>query len=245
MARPKSNFIGSDVGLVVPKATVTPRGKFNPNARAYPPVEGESFDYAGAFNEVAPFISNAVNSFRTLPGVPTPTLEQTVNPNLVSYDAQRASNARTLRASQRGVNSSFADPQIAAAINAATLDQSINQNNVLTQNEGNTNAQILNQNNQFNSSIRARNTERLNEYKGNQVNRNVAQQELQSANLANFSDKYQTRQRDKAMQTLEEQKLDILPELYKDTGVLERNLYENYLGEYKTKRKGKFGGYIK
>jgi hypothetical protein len=202
-------------------------------------------DWKGGLNATVPYLSNIVNSFRRLPQPNAPLTEDYIDSNLVNFDAQRGEIKNLQSNTNAGLDYRVANPAIRQALKGQTLSAVISGMNNLAEKEGNLNAGIKNQTAQANSVIGARNTERMNNYRSELVSRKMNQQRLDSENFANLSDKYQMNQRDKSLMDLENRKLDILPKLYKDTGVFDRNLVENYIKEkYKSNTK-KFGGKMK
>ncbi len=187
---------------------------------------------ANVAQEIAPFASNTINAFRRLPKVNKPKLQQQLtNPNLVDYSSDINETDRLLRAFDQGTKT--ANPATGNAIRAASLGKFLEQRNQLNQNQKNVNADILNRFQQFNAGIDEGNVNRLNEYKAAKTERGVAQQRLESENIANLSDKFQQRRRDKELMALESRKLDMLPALFKDNKVLERNLLDQMNEERK------------
>ncbi len=183
-------------------------------------------------NSIAPYLSNISNSLRELPKPINPVLESSVNANLVNYGADRNALDQSLRGINVGVDNSTSNTNIARANKVANLSKFLAAKGELTQQENNTNAGIINQNRQFNQGVNARNVERQNEYNNELVNRQLTQQNLNSENLADASTKFQQQQRDNSLMQLENRKLDILPGLYKDTGVLDRSYRKNLEDEH-------------
>lgn len=192
-----------------------------------------------------PYASNIVNATRELPNPIAPPVETAMSPNLVSYDADRTNLDNEFRNFSKETDYRVANPTVAQGIKAAAMARKISGNNQLAQQEGNTNAFIKNQTAQANQGVQSRNIERTREFNDSLVSRRINQNRLQSENLANLSDKIQLENRDKSMFDLEKRKLDVLPTLYKDTGVYDRNYKD--LSEEERKALGfkRFGGKIK
>jgi len=202
------------------------------------------FNFGEGLNKILPFATNISNSFRRLPEPPRPMLEQNLNPELVNFDADRAELDRTFRSFNKGISQSTNNVAQANAAKVGTLGKILEAKGKLSQNERNTNAEIKNQTNRFNSFISGRNVERSNDYNNELFSRTLKEQQLRAENLADVSNKIQLSRRDEDMMDLENRKLGILLATDKDTGTFNRNLYDNYLGELYPKRK-RFGGKLK
>lgn len=213
---------------------------FSTSSTATAPTASKGPGWMGAVADAAPYVSNLINSFRKLPTPYRPVQESYVRSPHVSLAASRNSIERFLRSTQEGNRQSVGNRGVAAANNAAALAQAVEGNNQVNQQEANTNAQIDAQTNYLNSMVGARNAGRSNEYNSSLLNRSLAQQQLKYDNIADLGEKFQLQRRDKALMKLENRKLDILPELYKDTGVYDRNLTS-----YGAREKYPYGGPIK
>lgn len=212
-----------------------------PNSATSPDNTSRGFN-TGKLNDILPFATNIANSFSRLPKPITPVLEQTLNPELVNYNADRAEIDRIFRGTSRGIDESTNNVSQANAAKVANLSKILEAKGRLSQAEQNQNAAIKNQTNQANSAISARNVERTNSFQNELTARRLKQQQLQQANLANASDKIQLAAKDKSLMDLENRKLGILLATDKDTGTFSRNLYDNYLKELYGQKK--YGGSI-
>lgn len=192
-----------------------------------------------AITSIAPYVTNLINSTRRLPAPPTPTLEQTISPDLISTDADKMELEREVRGMNKGIEQSTSNPSLVNSQRVANFGNLLTAKGKLSQFEKNTNAGIKNQTRYFNSSVSARNVERDNQYKNEQIARILAQSNFDASNLADATTKYQQQTRDNSMIDLENRKLDILPRLYEDTGVVNRNLLDLL-----NKEKRKYGGTI-
>lgn len=184
---------------------------------------------AGTANAVMPFISNLANAFRRVPKPRRPQMEQGMPVQYVNYDSDRAELDRQQVGTNQGLQNYSANPSFANAQRASLLGKYLEAKGRVSQNERNTNAMIANQNYRDNSAIKARNTERENAYRNALTEQQIAQQQAGLSNIANFSDKWQLMNRDKAMMDLENRRLEILPRVWEDSGVYGRNLED--LGE--------------
>lgn len=196
-------------------------------------------------NSAVPYASNFVNAFRKLPMPYEPQQETYISPSLVNYSGARANAAAELGNYNRETDYKVAQHTLAQGLKAKALAGSIANLNNLAMQEGNTNAFIKNQTNQFNQGIQARNLQRIQDYNDSLLSRSLKQQELNSENIANLSDKYQMQQRDKNLYELEQRKLGIIPKFY-DTGVYGRQLTPEHEAALKSlmNRGYEDGGYI-
>lgn len=177
-------------------------------------------------SSLIPYASNISNAFRKLPKPIASQLESPVNANLINLDAARNNIDTEQRNLNRETDYKVSNPAVSQAIKATILGKTILGKNNLAQEEANSNAQIKNQTNQFNQVIQARNIERGNEFNRENIQRDIAQQNLLSENLADVGNKYQEQQRDKSLIELENRKLSYLPEFYnKNEGHYQR--FEN------------------
>lgn len=199
-------------------------------------------DYGNKLNDVVPFISNVANSFRRLPNPPKPIMENYFNPALINLDNARNDVRRSQLNTNSGLNYRLGNSAVAQALRGQNLATTVNSMNDISAQEANSNSNIINNNNYLNSYVGYRNTERKNQYNQDIISKTVNQQRIDSGILANASDKYQFMRKDKNLMNLENRKLDILPEFYKDTGVYNRNL----LDEAEKEKYGnlKYGGNV-
>lgn len=196
----------------------------------------EPFDYKEGLNNVMPYLSNVANSFSRLPNPIAPLLEQTTNPSLVNYDNDRAELDKTFRGMSKGLTQSSPNVGVANANRVAMLSKVLDAKGKISQQEGNTNAQITNQNNFLNTTVNARNAERTNNFSDELTARRIKQQQLNQANLSDASNKFQLNQRDNKMMDMEDRKNAILLAT-DETGSFNRKLYDNYVKELYNKKK--------
>jgi hypothetical protein len=188
------------------------------------PVAGNKFaGIAQGAGKIAPYLSNIANAFRKIPRPQSPTKEFGITADLVNYDAERGELDRTQQGINAGLSQMSSNPSVANAQRSANLGKFLEAKARIGMNEKNTNSAIKNQARAQNSAIQARNVQRDNDFKESQTARDIAQQQMRYQNLANFGDKYQLEQRDKSLMGLEREKLALIPTLYKDTGVVDRN----------------------
>lgn len=192
-------------------------------------MDTEGFD-ASALNDLVPYASNIVNSFRKLPTPKQAGFEDTISPNLVNLDAARNNIDVDRRNLDRETDYRITNPAVAQALKASTLGRVIDGKNSLAMTEANQNAQIKNQTSQFNQGVTARNLGRKQTYLDNLTARQIEGQNLQADNLADVGDKYQMQQKDKNLMDLEARKLATLAK-NSDNGSFGRNLSSNQIEE--------------
>jgi hypothetical protein len=236
LSNPGATFSNNMNGTVGGGTTPTGGGKFG----SFMSGVGKN---AGS---ILPYVSNLVNSFRKIPKPLKPELELPAQASLVNYDADRVDMDRQFLGMIKGMEAAASNPGAVNANRVAALGKFLEGKSRVSQLERNTNAQIQNRNNELNTSISARNTERGNNYKESLIAREIAQQQHNAQNLANFSDKVQMQRRDKSLMDLEKEKLQIIPRVYGDTGVVDRNILD--LLKTQIEKQGgskRYGGHIK
>jgi hypothetical protein len=210
------------------------------------PRTRRTIDWGGIADNVTPFVSNITNAFYKLPTPKAPQLESQTAPELVNFNADRAQLRKEIRGINKGLELANPNPSVANALKVGNLGKYLDARAQLAQNERNTNAEITNRFRMFNQQVGARNKDRVNAYQQQLTARQIANDQFQQQNIADAVNKLQLRRRDKDMMNLENRKLDILPQIYRDSGVLDRNLTDNLRGEYYPKRfGGKLSTYLK
>jgi len=164
-------------------------------------------DVKAGMNDVLPYASNFVNSFRKLPKPIAPPLETPMSAELVNYDAARQTINNKLATFNRETDYKTSTGVGAQALKAKALASGIEGLNSLAQQEANTNAMIKNQTNQANQLVQARNVARQQEFNDNIVGRQIKQQEFDTENLADATTKYGLQRQDKALQRQEGRRL--------------------------------------
>lgn len=192
-------------------------------------------------NDVIPFASNILNQFQNLPTPKAPITQANITPELVNFNSDRAELDKQLRGLNAGISATSSNPGIGNAQRVGNLGKYLEAKGRLSQSEAQANAEIKNKTAMFNAGITGANVDRENQYRDLLLNRSVNQQRLRSENVANFGDKVQMARRDKDLMALEREKLAIIPRVYKDTGVADRNLMDLILEQQQRNTK-KLGG---
>lgn len=183
------------------------------------------FDRAAAGEKVksmAPYASNLINSFRTPPKPIRPTMDSMVSAQHVNMDNDRNMVSRVARGANANADATL-DENTSQAVKQYNRATEINSLSAVNEKERNTNIQIDNDNARLNATISASNNAKWDGYNAAKVERGVAQQREQSANIANAGDKYVGIQNEKAKQEvdLEKQRILATTDIY---GTYGRNL---------------------
>lgn len=176
---------------------------------------------SSASDAIAPFASNLVNGLRTPPQPHAPQLDNMVTLRVPSFNNDRNEVEQDINSTNASIDRSV-DGQTAARIKLFNQGQKLDKLSSINQAEHN--AQITTSNDQarINSGIQGRNTERLNQYGDQQVERKIAQQREQSANISNFSDKYVSMQNEKRKTQVDLEKTKTMATIFTKSGVADR-----------------------
>lgn len=205
---PSGVTANTKVTIPTPPSSLNVAGDSSYNLSNTAPTGKSTFDkISDGFEKVTPFISNIANTFRKLPSVPDPILDDTITPLYQDYSASRAEVARGVRGANKVAEQQLASSSATNATRAANLVAGFRATNEINQAQNNANVAIANQTIGQNAEIKRNNNTKL-EYKASQdVARSLKQQELNSENLANFTDKLQLQTRDNNLRSLEDDKL--------------------------------------
>lgn len=170
---------------------------------------------------LAPYVSNIVNAFRRAPTPAQPIMDSPPVFQKVNYDADRLQVDREIAAANTGADRTLAGNQ-ATAVRQFNMGQKLNELSKINERERNTNIGISNQQAYVNAQVGASNNAKVEDYNQSMVERNVAQQREQAANLANAADKYVAIQNEVRKADTDKQKARILSSVYEKSGVLQR-----------------------
>lgn len=200
----------------------------NPYPEPKSPSASGTFNFGKATNTVssitdsiAPFASNIVNGLRTPPQPHSPQLDNMVTLRAPSFDNDRAEVSREINSTNASVDRTV-DGQTAAKIKLFNQGTKLEKLSSINQTDHNSQLQTSNDQARINSGIQSRNTERLNQYGDQQVERKIAGQREQSANLSNFSDKYVGIQNEKRKAQVDLDKTKTMATLFTKSGVVDR-----------------------
>lgn len=205
---PSGVTANTKVTIPTPPSSLNVAGDSSYNLSNTAPTGKSTFDkISDGFEKMTPFISNIANTFRKLPAVPDPILDDSIAPLYQDYSASRAEVARGVRGANKVAEQQLASSSATNATRAANLVAGFRATNEINQAQNNANVGIANQTINQNAEIKRNNNTKL-EYKASQdVARSLKQQELNSENLANFTDKLQLQTRDNNLRSLEDDKL--------------------------------------
>lgn len=197
---------------------------FNNGIRVTTPTTGIGVDWQKATdigNSLAPYASNIVNAFRKPPMPGQPIMDSPPVLQKVNMDADRVQVEREINSANTAAERGLASNQ-AVAVRQFNMGQKLNELGKINQNERNTNTGISNQNAIYAAQTSASNNAKKEDYNQSVVERNVAQQREQSANLSNASDKYISIQNELRKADTDQKKAQILSGLYAKSGVMDR-----------------------
>jgi hypothetical protein len=196
----------------------SPSATFNP-----PPTTTTSptSSFSSTMKGIAPFASNIVNAFRTPPQPPMPHLDNLVTLRSPSFNDERNQVERNTNAdaeaAARGV-----DGNTGARIRLFALGQKLDRLSSVNERDKNMQLQTQNEQSRINAGLNAGNNRKLDEYDQQQVERRIAQQQQQSANLSNFSDKYIGIQNENEKRRVDLEKTKTMSTLFGRSGVGDR-----------------------
>lgn len=162
---------------------------------------------------LVPFASNIVNSFRKPPMPVAPGMLSGVTLNRVNNSNERAEIDRQVQGDNGWADRNL-DGNSAAAYRAANLSGKLRAYSGSYQGENNQNVQIGNQQNLYNAGIDQQNVRARDGYNQQLIERQIAQQRTQSANLSNAADKYVGLKNASAQRKLDQDKWTELSRLY-------------------------------
>jgi hypothetical protein len=233
----KKLFAGGDPSTdnpygVQPTATASdPANMFGSvanNMQFTPPPVDSTTNWSKVFGQamtgaskVVPYASNIANSFRTPPLPPAP---QTVNPVVLSrIDLSNARNniSRSVRGQDLNADRAL-NPQAAAAVRNANLAKEIEGTSQVSEQEAFLNSRQKAEQAGMNLNVDTMNATARHQADEQMMERTMAQQREQSQNLSNASDKFVQQQDQHAKEQLDLQKIGILSQMWKSSGVYDR-----------------------
>lgn len=176
-----------------------------------------------AGSTIVPYASNIANSFRT---PPLPSAPQLVNPVTMSrIDLSNARNQILRQTRAQDLNADRAlNPQAAAAVRNANLAKSIEGTSQVSEQEAFLNSRQKAEAAGMNLNVDTMNATAMNRWNDAILERNMANQRAQSGNLANASDKYIAQENEDRKAQLDMQKMNVLSQMWKSSGVYDRML---------------------
>lgn len=210
-SRPRAKAINNGAGYAAPALQQTATQQLEIDKAEKTRQEQEVFNALrtprpSIAEQAAPFVSNIINATRTLPSVPTPNLVRGVQLNRMDYGNERADVEKSVNANNKAFDNNY-DAQTAAINRQYSLGERFEMMNTVNAAERNQNAQIANTKAQMNVGVDTTNAAKMDDFQKNIVDRRVLQDSIQSANLANASDKYTLQQNARRDALLEDQRL--------------------------------------
>lgn len=245
------NKLAPSAGSVAPIAPSTIAPLDFSGAPQAPVGTNGALSAAGAISKsLAPFASNIVNAFRTPPQPSVPHLDNFVTLQAPSYNNDRAEVSREINGTNAAVDRTV-DGNTGARIRLFNQGQKLEKLSAVNQAEHNAQTGLVNEQGKINAGISARNNEKLDIYGNQQVERKIAQQREQSANISNFSDKVVGIQNENAKRQVDLDKTRVMSTIFTKSGVgdRERKMLKELnvpdpLGKNYEDIKMKMGGYM-
>lgn len=184
-------------------------------------VTSFSSSISAVSRSLAPFASNMVNALRTPPKPAVPHLDNFVTLQAPSYNNDRAEVSREINGTNAAIDRTV-DGNTGAKIRLFNQGQKLERLSAINQSEHNTQVGLIGEQGKINAGISARNNEKLDIYGNQQVERQVAQQREQSANVANFSDKVVGIQNEEEKRRVDLEKTKVMSTLFSRSGVGDR-----------------------
>jgi hypothetical protein len=191
---------------------------------------GTGIDFAGTGNRLkslVPYGSNIVNLLRKPPMPKRGQKFSYTNLQKINLSNERNQLAVSTNAANRATERNV-DANTAEAVKAFNRGDEFAKMSSINERESNTNAGISNQQAQMDASVSAANTGLENKYRDELVERNVAHQREQSANIANAGDKAVMIHNEDQKRQTELSKARVLRGIYGKSGVLSR---DNAIGQ--------------
>lgn len=173
-------------------------------------------------NDLMPFASNIINSFRTPPRPALPTTDNYVSLQAPSFANDRTEAAREINSTTE-TSARNVDGNTGAKIRLFGLGQKLERFSSINQAEHNSRTNVLNEQSRINSGISMRNNEKMDQFNDKLTERSVAQQREQSANVANASDKFIGIQNEKRKAQVDLDKTKTMASLFSTSGVGKRS----------------------
>lgn len=201
-------------------------------------VPGQQYDWQSGLNAAATVAPNIVSAFlqRKLKGPAAPQLENNVSLNRVDPSAQLAEASRQSNMANKLITRNTAQGANLASSIGSVLAKRLSANNQIYGQNQAINAQIGNAEAQMNIGVGARNTDRGNAFRNNQVDFNNAKLRMTSENVANLSGKIQAQNRERNQMNLDRDKFNIIQSRFEDLPEEMRSRYSDVFDYYNTKK---------
>jgi hypothetical protein len=172
-------------------------------------------------NDVLPFASNIINAFRKPPMPVRGTKDNYVSLSKVNMDDERNQVSREINATNKSIERTI-DGNASAAVKLFNQGQKLGKFSEITEREKNTNAGIQGREAMMNAHISMSNSAKDDRYNEQLVERNIAHQNNQAANIANAGDKIVGIRNEKQKAKVEMDKTRVMSEAFNRQGVFDR-----------------------
>lgn len=183
-----------------------------------PSLKGILGGLSQGLDNVMPYASNILNSFKTPPRPALPTTDNYVSLQTPSFANDRNEAARNINADTENAARAV-DGQTGAKIRMYGLSTKLDRFSTINQQEHNTRTGILNEQAKINAGVNARNNEKTDQYNRDLTERDLAIQRERSANFANLSDKYIAIGNEKRKQQVDLEKTKTMAQIFTGSGV--------------------------
>jgi hypothetical protein len=168
-------------------------------------------------NGVAPYVSNIVNSFRRAPRPAYPTMNSSPALSKINMDDARNQVGREISSSNTGADRNL-DSNTAASVKLFNSGRKLNALSGINEYEKNINSNIANQQSQMDWQTQMGNNAKIDNYNNEITSSNIANQNNQSANLANAADKFVAIGNEKQKADVERDKTRTLSTMFSPNG---------------------------
>lgn len=197
-----------------------------------------SINWGKGFTQLATFGPNIINAglANQLPPAPVPTLEPRVNFERVNANDQLTANSRQSINAGKQIRQSTGQAGNIASNLGSVLSRRLSADNEVRGSVNRQNSQIQMNEAYLNNMTGARNVERINAQKMQNVQRKNAQISSLSSNLSNVGEKALMQGRESNMMDRDLLDLDVMKKAYQGSGVYNRN-FEGLMSEYIKRKK--------
>lgn len=191
-----------------------------------------------AISQLATFAPNALNAMLTnqLPAAPAPALESRTNFDRININDQLAGNSRHAINAAKQIKQGTAQAGNVSSNLGSIFSRRIAGDNDAIGGANRQNAQIQMNEAYLNQNAGARNTERINNQKFQNVQRKNTQLSNMSANFANVGEKALMQGRERNMMDRDLMDLEVMKKAYQGSGVYNRN-FDDIMDEYIKRKK--------
>lgn len=220
------------------------------DSSGYERETGMKMNWGKAANTAVTIAPNVVNAFlqRKLKGPRSPMLETDLRLDRVDPSAQLADASRAANMATRLVTTNTSQgSNLTSSVGSILAKRLAANNQIYGQNQA-INAQIQGQEASLNQGVRARNTERINAFRGNQVDFANKKLQMTSENVANLSGKLQAQRREKNLMDLDRDRFSIIQARFEDLPEEMKAKYPtvfDYYNAVERKSTNRYGGMLK